>query len=165
MVWERVGRVLSLIAGAVLLFVTLLIVADVLSRWLLGKSISGATESTELFLPYVVFFGFAYTLATGGHVRVTLIFGRLRGRLRLWAEILACVSGLFLCGPLLYFSWLHFWESFVIREYMEAAVKLPWWVGKLAMPTGLFVFFIQFLLLLGLNLARLRMEGPIETIK
>jgi hypothetical protein len=42
-----------------------------------------------------------------------------------------------------YMSGLNFWESFAINETMLAAIKLYWWIGKLAMPLGTAMIAIE----------------------
>ncbi|MFC1985283.1 TRAP transporter small permease subunit [Chloroflexota bacterium] len=157
-VWRRFCKILAGVSAVFLILLTLLVVVDVSLRYLFAKPIPGALESTELLMPWVCLLGLAYTLARGGHVRVTLILDRLPLRLQLWGEVFACVIGLSLCVPLTYYSWLHFWEAFMIREYMDALVKLPWYPAKLAMPIGFFALSVQFMLLL-MTLVRSKKEG------
>lgn len=38
----------------------------------------------------------------------------------------------------------QFWESWLARETMMAAVKIPYWLAKLALPIGFFLMTIQF---------------------
>ncbi len=157
---ERMSATAAAFASITLIVLMIVVVVDVTLRDTIAAPIPGASESTELLLPYIVFWSLAYTLLTGGHVRVSILVARLPERTRVAAEILACVIGLVLFGALTYTSWLQFWESFVIQEFMMAAVKLPWWVGKFGMPTGCFLMFLQFLFLL-LRYARVGgLESP-----
>ena len=142
--WKKLGKILALCSGFIMLFLTLLVVVDVSLRYFFGKPIPGGTEGTELLLPYIVFLAMSYTLNVGGHVRVTILLSRFGYKLRLAAELLDCLVGLAFFGILTYFAWIHFWESFVILEFMMAPVKLPWWVGKFSMPIGFFAILIQF---------------------
>ena len=153
--WQRIGRGLAVFAGGVVIVMTILVVVDVSRRFLANDPIEGAAEALALMLPHVICLSLAYTLVVGGHVRVSLLFNRLPPKLQLWADSLGCVTSLVLLGVLVYWGWLFFWESFVQNEYMMARVYLPWWAGKFALPAGAFVFLIQFLLRLLLNLGRL----------
>jgi len=143
-VTRRSGFISATIAAGVMLALTFLVVVDVTLRYVFSNPIPGGTESTELLLDWIVLLALGYTLAVGGHVRVTLILHRLSSRVRLGVEILDRVIGLAFCGVMTYVSWLFFWDSFIIREFMMAQVKLPYWVGKMAMPLGFFMFFITF---------------------
>jgi len=153
--WRRVNRVAATISAVILLGMMILVVCDALGRSVLLTPIPGAVEGTGLLMPYIVFFAFAYTLVVGGHVRVGLLLDRLPIRFQLRAEVLACIIGIAFFGMLTYYGWIHFWESFVIREFMMAPIKLPWWVGKLALPIGSFIITVQFLLLLLGSIAQL----------
>jgi len=144
--WRKLNKVLAIISGAATLALILLVVLDVSLRYLFDQPIPGGNESTELLLPYIVFLAMSYTLAAGGHVRVSIVLDRLPPRFRYAAEILDSVVGAAFFGILTYYAWLHFWESLIILEFMMAPIKLPWWVGKFAMPVGLFAIFIQFIL-------------------
>ena len=146
--WRRVDRGSALISMVVLFALMLLVVCDPSGRTILLRPIPGGVEGTALLMPYIVFFALAYTFVTGGHVRVTLLFDRMSGRFQLGSEVLACIIGAAFFGILTYYSWMDFWSSFVIREFMMAPIKLPWWVGKFATPVGSFIMFMQFLLLL-----------------
>jgi len=53
---------------------------DVLGRYFFNRPIKGAYEVSEILLASVVFFGLAYALAVGGHVRVDTFVSLLRPR-------------------------------------------------------------------------------------
>ncbi len=147
-VWQRVSVITGAGSGVFLLFLMFWVVADVVGRFVFLKPIPGGVESVELILPWIAFLAVSYTLIKGSHVRVSLVVSRLPPKLQLWAGRFTYVVGVFLFGILAYISWLQFYESFVKLEYMEAAIRLPWWAGKMAMPIGLFVIFVQCFVLL-----------------
>lgn len=143
---EGTEKGLVFITSGVLIFLTVMIVVDVFLRFVFNSPLPASVESTELMMPYIVFFPLAYTLAKGGHVRISL-FADLGGPKTTKAfNVIAALIGLFFCILLTYEGWLHFWESFIIREEMLAIIKLPWWVGKFAMPVGFFFMGIGYLL-------------------
>jgi TRAP-type C4-dicarboxylate transport system permease small subunit len=45
-----------------------------------------------------------------------------------------------------YYAWLRFWDSYSLQEEMLAAVRILWWWGKIAMPIGMGIFTIAFIL-------------------
>ncbi len=113
------------IASLALLSLTLMIVADTFFRYVFATPFPASVEISQLIQPYVVFLPLAYALAgqmSGGVARRIAFVPYLVGLV--FFTIMAIMSG------------LNFWESYRIDETMLAAVKLYWWIGKLAMPLG-----------------------------
>jgi len=133
------------LTGFVLVFLTLMIVVDVSLRALFNSPLPASAESTELMMPYIAFCTLAYTLAIGSHVRISILAERLPSKYRVHLEWLASAVGFGFSVLLTYMSWDFFWESFIIREEMLAIIKLPWWVGKFAMPLGFLFISLRYL--------------------
>lgn len=131
-----------------LIFLTLLVTANVVARYFFQSPIPGAVNMTELLMPHIVFAGLAYTLMQGGQVQVTLVLDRLSPGWRRRFQALASALGLLLFAALTYKSSQFFWDSFVIRERMLAPIYLPWWLGKLAMPIGCALMSLRYLVMM-----------------
>lgn len=142
---HKLEKVLIIITWVVFALLTLMIVVDVFSRNAFNAPIPASAEATELFMPYIVFLPLAYTLITGQHVRVSIVMERLPSSARRYCEIFANLIGFSFFVMLTWWSSMHFWESFIVREEMLAIIKLPWWVGKFALPVGAFVIAVEFL--------------------
>ena len=142
---DRTDRFLIGLTGAMLIFLTLMIVLDVSLRFLFNKPIPASAEATELLIPYIAFGALAYTLAIGSHVRISLFTERTSPKVRVFFEIFAAFIGFLFCAFLTYKGWLFFWESFIIREEMLAIIKLPWWFGKFSLPLGYLFLTLRFL--------------------
>ena len=143
-VLDKLDLLMIHLTGVVLVFLTLMIVVDASLRWLFNSPLPASAESTELMMPYIAFCTLAYTLAIGTHVRISLLKERLPVKYALYLESLASLVGGGFCALLTYVSWIFFWESFVIHEEMLAIIKLPWWVGKFAMPLGFFLMTLRY---------------------
>jgi len=133
-----------MIAGLGLGAMVLMISADVFLRYVFNAPLPASIEISQLIEPYVVFLPFAFALSLGSHVRVTLVTSRLSGKARLFSELITCAAGIFVFAVLTYWGWLHFLESFAVRETMLASIRLPWWLGKLAMPLGMALMTMQY---------------------
>ncbi len=138
-------RAMINLTGFVLVFLTLMIAVDVSLRALFNSPLPASAESTELMMPYIAFCTLAYTLAIGSHVRISILAERLPSKYRVHLEWLASAVGFGFSVLLTYMSWDFFWESFIIREEMLAIIKLPWWVGKFAMPLGFLFISLRYL--------------------
>ncbi len=142
---RKIGDVIATCSLAFFCILMLLTVADILLRYLFSKPIPGTLEIGTAMLPWIVFLGFAFALAKGLHVRLTLITDRLSPRVKLWLDILAYVLGFALCVTMTYLGWNQFWKSISTGEFMLAPVPVPWWIGKMAFPIGMFVVSLQYL--------------------
>jgi TRAP-type C4-dicarboxylate transport system permease small subunit len=155
---HRFNEAMATIAGVITIAMMMLVVVDVSGRELFSNPITGGLETAQIMLAYLIFFSFTYALVVGGHVRMTLVMDRFGHRLRLVAELLAGVLGFILFFLLTWGGWVQFWDSWVVKEYMPAAVELPYWVPKFAVPVGMFLISIQFIIYFFTHLAQLTEE-------
>ncbi len=155
---RRFNEVLATIAGGITIAMMMLVVVDVTGRELFNSPITGGLETAQIMLAYLIFLSFTYALVVGGHVRMTLVMDRLGRRLRLVAELLAGALGFTLFSLLTWGGWVQFWDSWVVKEYMPAAVELPFWVPKFAVPVGMFLISLQFIIYFLTHLAQLTEE-------
>jgi len=144
--FQGATKAIMWISYVALTFMTLMIVVDVFGRFVFNRPLPATVDMTELVMPYIIFICLAYTLATGGHVRVSLLLDRVPPRARAGFEIFVSIVGFVVFGLITTWAWFHFWHSFLIREQMLAPIYLPWFMGKLAMPIGCALFSIQFLI-------------------
>jgi TRAP-type C4-dicarboxylate transport system permease small subunit len=137
---------LTHISWMVCLAVTFMIVTDIIMRFFLNQPLPASWEISEISMPYIVFFPFAYALTVDAHVRVSLVRDRMPKKIQLTFDLLANFIFFVFCSMLTYWSWLRFWDSFIVKEEILAAIQLPWWVGKIAMPIGMGMFALRYLI-------------------
>lgn len=147
-------KYLSFITWIALIAIIAMVVTDVSGRFLLGRPLPASLEIAQLLMPFVVFPALAHALAMGRHVRVSLVTMRLPPRMRLSCDIFAHALGLGFFLLLTYFSWRYSWNSYVIREFVEARIHLPWWPSKLIYAVGITALCAQFLISLVVILRR-----------
>ncbi|OPY85988.1 MAG: Tripartite ATP-independent periplasmic transporter [Smithella sp. PtaU1.Bin162] len=143
----KIEKLLVSVSWLVTLGVTLMIVVDIIMRFLFKHPLPASWEICELMMPWIVFTAFAYTLTIDAHVRVSLLIGIVSPAVRRVMLILSELVSLIICALITYFATIHFLESFIIREEMMAAIPLPWWLGKMAMPIGMLFLTIRYLFL------------------
>ena len=169
MVWELIKRLgvlryrvyegLFALSGVALVALMLLTVADVTGRYVFNKPITGTIEISRQMMAFVILLGLALTLVKGIHVRVGLFFEKLPRNLKILAEIVADIMGLVLCSLVTWGSWTQFLDSWIVGEWMPAAVKIPWWPAKLVMPIGLCFISLEFFIRLLTHLVELTGES------
>src|SRR5215467_7048284 len=103
---ERLGRLDGWIGAACLITLTLLMLAEIAVRALsnffsaVPADIPIAWEYSSYLMAACFTFGAAMTLRAGGHIRVTLILGRLNRVARRWFEASASLIAFLFTGYL-----------------------------------------------------------------
>ena len=146
-VLQKMEYVLLQCSWVFIMAITTLIVIDVCLRFFFNKPLPATWEVSELAMPFIVMVGFAYTLTRGGHVRVSLLMDKVPPKVKFLFSSFGNLLSIIVCSALCYGSWLRFVQSFRIKEEMLAAVPLPWWVGKFAMPVCFAFLGLRFLML------------------
>lgn len=164
----RLERVLALISGIAVFSLMLLAVVSVSGRNFLNMPLPGYVDWIETIMPLIAFMGISFTMRDGGHIRMDILVGALRGRL-LWAvEFLSILFILVLALLLVWGSWAHFDRSFDWAAPMWSRdstidIALPIWPSKLLAPVALSVLSLRLVLQLwGFGRAFLRGdEAPV----
>ena len=152
--FKKVNNVLVALSGTTLICMACMVTYDVIVRYVFNSPLPASVEISMLMEPYVVFLPFAYTLAKGSHVKVNVVTMLLPACMRKICNIFSGVLDIIFFTLLCYFSLLEFYESYEVGEIMLAAIRLPWWSGKLAMPLGMFFICLQCILHLGMSVQR-----------
>lgn len=140
---RRVEMLGVLLSGCALTGMAYMITIDVGLRYLFSAPLPASVEISQLLQPYVIFLPMAYTLAVGRHVQVTMVTMMLPTSVQLVLQAFVLIVDAAFFAAITWFAWGKFYDSYVIDEIMLAAVKLPWWVGKFAMPLGLLIVILE----------------------
>lgn len=151
---RKIEMALVVVAWLVTLFVTFMIVTDISMRFLLHRPLPASWEISETLMPYIVMFGLAYTLTLNVHVRVTIVIDRLPTTMRRVCDLFGYLLSFGMCLILTYWSWLRFWESYLIDEMILAAIEIPWWIGKFGMPVAFAMFATRYMILILLTITQ-----------
>lgn len=141
---DRLYLTAGIIAGICIALMALLILAQIVGRWF-GTIIPSTEDFSGFLLAAASFLALAYTLRSGGHIRVSLLVSHLHGRRRFVAELITLVTGLVLA---LYTAW---WTSFLVIESYEfdevssGYIPVPLWIPQIPMALGLSILAIALL--------------------
>jgi len=131
-------------SGACLIAMTLLILAQIVAR-LLGVIIPSSEDFSGWLLSATIFFGLAYTFNTGGHIRLTILLGRLSGKTRLFFEIFALIVGTLIVAYLAYYTAFTVYESYDFEDVSDTYLPVPLWIVQLPMAVGSTALLLAFL--------------------
>src|SRR5690606_2874433 len=86
---ERFCKVIEIVAGLLLLAVTILIVASTIGRYLFTWPIPDAFDFSRLMIAACIMWGFASVGYRGGHIKVDLFVEMMPPRVRRYVDIFA----------------------------------------------------------------------------
>lgn len=120
-------------------------VVQIVSRKIFNAPIFGYIDLVELAMTTFAFLAVAYTERAGGHVRVELLVGRLRGR-ALWAlELMGVMIALFVVGVLIYYGYTHTVRAYAFGDSTIDA-EYPWWPSKALVPIAFSLLWLRLLI-------------------
>lgn len=137
-------RKMALVSGLAVFSLMILAVISVGGRNFFSQPIPGYVDWIEQAMPLIAIMGIAYTQREGGHIRMDLLVGNLRGRPMWAAEFVTTLAILILMALLVWGSWAHFQRSFDFGEPWWSRdssmdIRLPIWPAKLVVPVAFFV--------------------------
>jgi TRAP-type C4-dicarboxylate transport system permease small subunit len=149
---DRLIDALAIVAGALLCALVVLILVDVIARYLRWFSLAWGLEATEYILYAITFLGAPWVLRERGHIAIELVVERLSERARRMARLATDALGAAVCALLLYFACRVVWQSYASGTMVHKSFVFPEWWAFAGMPP-------IFLILLALYLRRLRPGG------
>ena len=147
--WVRFLRAFAAFNGLVILWLALMITADVLVRWITGRPFVGVFEISRILFVPVIFMVLALVQWTDRQVRVDALVGRTRGRVKVSVRAFDQVLTLGFFLILLWTgseNWLEaFQRDYVGMGMLEIPHAIP--MGFLIIGTFLMVLTLVLLLL------------------
>lgn len=144
----KLESILNLASGVVIFALVLLAVCNVVFRKFFNAPVPGYIDWTEQFMAVFAFLGLAYVQREGGHIRMDLLVGSLKGRVLWLFEFLSVIFMLLVVTALIYGTWFHFDRSFDFgapnwSKDSSIDVALPLWPAKLAVPVAFAVLWLR----------------------
>ncbi|MDE4133263.1 TRAP transporter small permease [Phaeobacter sp. QD34_3] len=147
----RIEQVLALVSGLAVFSLMVLAVASVGGRSAFNAPLPGYVDWIEQAMPLIAFMGIAYVQRDGGHIRMDILIGSLRGRALWLFELFSVLLILALMLLLVWGSWAHFSRSFDFAAPLWSRdssidIGIPLWPAKLLAPVAFSVLCLRLLL-------------------
>lgn len=144
----KAERVLALCSGLAVFGLMVLAVVSVSGRNFFNAPVPGYVDYIEQAMPLIAFMGVAYTQRDGGHIRMDMLVGALKGRLLYVVELITTLLILILMLLLVWGTWAHFQRSFDFGSPMWSRdssmdIALPIWPAKLLAPVAFSVLSVR----------------------
>jgi TRAP-type C4-dicarboxylate transport system permease small subunit len=147
----KLERALALVSGLAVFSLMVLAVVSVGGRNLFNSPLPGYVDWIEQVMPLIAFMGISYVQRDGGHIRMDLLIGRLRGRALWLAELVSVILIFLLMAALVWGTWSHFdrsfdWNAPNWSRDSSIDIGLPIWPAKLLAPVAFSVLCLRLIL-------------------
>lgn len=149
---DRGVRGIAWLSGAIFLLASFYITADVISRKFFGISSEATDEIGGYALAVGGMWALAYTLRTGGHVRIDVLQSHLPQLLRRMLDYCALLLMGFFAAVVAFYSWRLAIDSYAIGATATSALRTPlaWPQGLMALGFALMAAEALVLILVGI---------------
>lgn len=132
---------LTRIAAVIVVGVTFLILVHVIFRYALRAPLSFTEEISAYGAAAITFLGLAFTLKSGGHVRVEMLYNRFKKKL----DPVVGILGLAWAVPLFWSAWVQWFEFFDTGEKGVTLLRVPQWIVFTPILIGCAMLLVQLL--------------------
>lgn len=147
----KLERIFALLSGLAVFSLMFLAAYSVGGRKFFASPMAGYVDWIQMLMPLIAFMGISYVQRDGGHIRMDILIGQLRGRALWAAELFSVILILLLIVALIWGSWAHFDRSFDVSRPLWSRdstidIGLPVWPSKLLVPVAFSVLFLRLLI-------------------
>ncbi|MEQ9641734.1 MAG: TRAP transporter small permease [Alphaproteobacteria bacterium] len=141
----KIETAFNMLAALAVFLLMLLGVVQVVGRKVFNFPIFGYVDMVEQAIAIFAFLGVAYCQKLGGHVRMDLFLGMLRGRPLWLTEGLGILIAMFIVTVLIFTGYDHFSRAF---EYGDSTIdaEYPVWPSKLLVPIAFAMLWLRLLI-------------------
>ena len=132
---DSLSRIVAATAAIVTVSIAVVIISEIIARSVFNYSFSFAWEYSAYAMGIAMFCGAAFTLRTGGHIRVSLLQSILPNGAIYGVDIVCTVLGVLISGILAYSLSMLAWGSFLSGSTSPTISATP-----LIIPQGLIAF-------------------------
>ena len=140
------GGVAAGLIALICLLVTVQVVFNLITKFggtSVNLTIPSYADFAGYFLAASSFLALAYTLTRGGHIRVTLIIGKISGTKRLVAEVVALILAAAVAIFMTYFMIRLTLDSHRFGDLSPGIVAIPTWIPQSFVAVGLLILSVS----------------------
>jgi C4-dicarboxylate transporter DctQ subunit len=157
-----VEKFLNFAAGAMIFGLMLLGMVQIILRTVWRNPIYGYIDIVEASMVCFALLSISYVMREGGHVRMEILIGFLKGRAPWLAEVFGVAVSIVITAILIPYSYNHFWRSWSFGD-STIDIELPTWPGKLIVPVMLSILLVRLVIQL-LGYIRLAANPDLEPV-
>ncbi len=138
-------NVLNFLSGLLIFALMLMGMLQIVLRTLFRNPIYGYIDIVEVGMIAFALFSISYIMREGGHVRMELLVGFLKGRALWIAEFISAAVAFIITAILIPYSWTYFDRAWSFGD-STIDIELPTWPAKLVVPVMLSVLLVRLII-------------------
>ncbi len=155
---DWISKALGAFAAVLTVSIGVVIIAEIFARSVFNVSFSFAWEYSAYAMGVAMFCGMAFTLRTGGHIRVSLLASALTKKPAHAIDILCTLGGIFFSGFISFALCELAWKSFLSGSTSPSVTATPLIIPQGLIALGAVLLTLQFIA----RLIRLLINEPPE---
>ncbi len=141
--FDKIADIGGYISSVFMIFIVTLILLEIFLRTFFNTSTLISDEYSAYFFVVVVMFGLAYTFKEDGHIRITIILGRLNPKLNKILDIICLIIALLLTIFMFYYSLKMVIDTHALDMRADSIAETPLFIPQIALPVGYFIFILS----------------------
>jgi TRAP-type C4-dicarboxylate transport system permease small subunit len=158
---ERLALAILLIGGVGLLMSMFLGVGDVVGTQVLKTPLPGARELTESTMVLIVFGALTYAQIQRSHIRVELLYTRMRPRVQALMDVVTDLAAIVFFGLLFWQAINEVKISWEIGESTVGLIRFPLYPARIILAVGTGLLIIRLTLDLMIDIRRVSTGEPL----
>ncbi|MCA8863656.1 MULTISPECIES: TRAP transporter small permease [unclassified Halomonas] len=140
--FDVIAKVIRIVAGTILVFLTLLVTLEVVSRAVFNVSFHMVEEVTGYLVVALTLLGAGLSLRDGTLFRVAFLFDKLPHPARASLMALFSLLGVGVCGVLIWQTCRLVASSYTRGNVAPTVLMTPLWIPQMLLPFGLAVIAV-----------------------
>lgn len=143
-IYEKIIKLMSCVAGVLLLFLMLAISCAVFMRYIFSMPVPWITEVSSYILLFITFLGAPRLLMKDAHVRVDIVTKMLKGRKKIVLDGTTAALGAFTCLVIFYYGMWVTVDYCVRNVQLMNILTIPKYLLIAVIPLGSLFLTIEF---------------------
>lgn len=138
---QKIYKLSGFLSAAFLAGIGVLILAQVAAR-LFGSQIPSADDFAAWSMAASVFLALPSTFLSGGHIRVTLLFGAVSPNVQKGMDLISTIIAIALLAWGTWYVSEYVYESYAYHDVSQGIIAVPLWIPQAAMMLGIGLMLI-----------------------
>ncbi len=143
---DWIDSALVAIAAFALTFIMLMTTVSVMGRYFFNAPVPDDTAINEILLVFVVFLPLSYVQAKREHIFVSVFSEWMSSNTKVVLDIFGTVVGAVIFSVIAWAVFTDFQHALMTAEFVDSALRLPTWPGKLVVASGIALFSLRLII-------------------